>query len=155
MSSVDPRMNEYSKAQQIIKLVQKNAGLEIELASLKDSAMLKAESARKQKVYMTFHGKEHYHYFIYLSYQEIARLEEIIRNHTAKFEIASAMARQEIGTFLSSILVILFSRTIHQNNYPPRYPRRSQKWRLLHIKWMNCSGFSRTKRKRSIACDDS
>ena len=50
MSSVDPKMHEYSKAQQIIKLVQRNAGLEIELASLKDSAMLKAESAKKQKV---------------------------------------------------------------------------------------------------------
>lgn len=50
MSSVDPKMHEYSKAQQIIKLVEKNAGLEIELASLKDSAMLKADSAKKQKV---------------------------------------------------------------------------------------------------------
>jgi len=52
-------MHEYSKAQQIIKLVQRNAGLEIELASLKDSAMLKAESMKKQKVirYLYFLGK--------------------------------------------------------------------------------------------------
>lgn len=50
MSSVDPKMREYSKAQQIIKLVEKNAGLEIELAALKDSALLKADSAKKQKV---------------------------------------------------------------------------------------------------------
>jgi hypothetical protein len=59
MSSVDPKMHEYSKAQQIIKLVQRNAGLEIELASLKDSAMLKAESMKKQKVisYLYFLGK--------------------------------------------------------------------------------------------------
>ena len=52
-------MHEYSKAQQIIKLVQRNAGLEIELASLKDSAILKAESMKKQKVisYLYFLGK--------------------------------------------------------------------------------------------------
>ena len=50
MTSVDPRLGEFTKTQQIIKLVQRNAELEIELASLKDVTDLKTQLTKKQKV---------------------------------------------------------------------------------------------------------